>query len=425
MFGKTLQSRLLIPVSAFVLALILGGALIFSLVERTRIEAEVAANAEAQSDSVFKILDVTDALVMQQVEGAMRMLIERGKQLGTPAVGGEAQIKDKLVPTLLLGGKSQLGAYELVDGVTRLVGGTATLFVKSGEEFVRVSTNVISNNTRAIGTVLDPNGKAIMAIRQGKGYYGVVDILNEPYLTAYEPMRDAQGTIIGVWYVGYKVDMQALKDVIAKSRLLQSGFVAVLDAKGQARFHPAHVTAERVQALARDGLPGWAVAQQSFERWGFRVVTAYPHAEVETMTRGRAIAIIVIGVFGSAVMIMIIAALLRRLVLRPLGGEPDYASDRMHRIANGDLSVEIQTHSNDDSSLMASLKVMQLKLKNISSSIQENAEALNEQIGTFDKTAQAYAQTRSEVEFADLLRSTKKITRTVDVLGKSIARFKL
>jgi hypothetical protein len=57
---------------------------------------------------------------------------------------------------------------------------------------------------RAIGTVLDPAGKAIAEIRQGKPFYGEVAILGSPYITAYEPMRDRAGNVIGIYYVGYK-----------------------------------------------------------------------------------------------------------------------------------------------------------------------------------------------------------------------------
>ena len=49
--------------------------------------------------------------------------------------------------------------FTLVDEVQQKMGGTATLFVKSGDEFVRIATNVRKDDgSRAIGTVLDPKG---------------------------------------------------------------------------------------------------------------------------------------------------------------------------------------------------------------------------------------------------------------------------
>lgn len=43
-----------------------------------------------------------------------------------------------------------------------------------------------------------------MQIRQGKPFYGEVTILGTPYITGYEPMTDAAGNVIGIYYVGYK-----------------------------------------------------------------------------------------------------------------------------------------------------------------------------------------------------------------------------
>jgi hypothetical protein len=95
--------------------------------------------------------------------------------------------------------------FALVDEVQKEKGGTATIFVKSGNDFVRVATNVKKDDgSRAIGTVLDPKGKAMAAISKGESFYGEVPILGKPYITGYEPIRNASGEIIGVYYVGYK-----------------------------------------------------------------------------------------------------------------------------------------------------------------------------------------------------------------------------
>jgi Cache 3/Cache 2 fusion domain len=88
--------------------------------------------------------------------------------------------------------------------VTKEYGGTATLFAKTGDEFVRVSTNVPKpdGSGRAIGTVLA--GPALESIKAGKAFYGEVPILGVQYITGYEPIKDGSGAVIGIWYVGYK-----------------------------------------------------------------------------------------------------------------------------------------------------------------------------------------------------------------------------
>jgi hypothetical protein len=91
-----------------------------------------------------------------------------------------------------------------VDEVVQELGGTATIFVKSGDDFVRVATNVKKDDgARAIGTVLDPKGKAIESIRKNEAFYGEVAILGKPFIAGYEPIRDAQNNVIGIYYVGY------------------------------------------------------------------------------------------------------------------------------------------------------------------------------------------------------------------------------
>jgi Cache 3/Cache 2 fusion domain len=79
-----------------------------------------------------------------------------------------------------------------------------TLFVKGGDEYIRVATSVPKpdGSGRATGTVLA--GPALEAIKQAKAYYGDVPILGVPYTTGYEPIKASSGEAIGVYYVGYK-----------------------------------------------------------------------------------------------------------------------------------------------------------------------------------------------------------------------------
>ena len=116
---------------------------------------------------------------------------------------------------------------------------------------------------------------------------------------------------------------------------------------------------------------------------------------------------------------------MRKDILGQLGGEPHEAVENMRKIANGDLSVNIQLAKGDDNSMMASLKLMQMKLKNMTGSIQENATTLAEQVKSFDDSARVYAETKSEEEFAALMRTVKKLGKTADILGKSVSRFRL
>jgi hypothetical protein len=140
----------------------------------------------------------------EDVQAAMQSLKTKAAALGAPSVKGEDTVAGKTVPVLYFGQTKVNGDFSLVDSVQKEVGGTETLFVKSGGEFVRVSTNVKKDDgSRAVGTVLDPKGKAIAAIAKGDAYFGEADILGKPYTTGYEPIRDTSNSVIGVYYVGF------------------------------------------------------------------------------------------------------------------------------------------------------------------------------------------------------------------------------
>lgn len=106
-------------------------------------------------------------------------------------------VGDKLV----IGGNYVVnGNHELPDRLKDICGGTATIFMRD----TRVSTNVLKEDgTRAVGTKL--TGPAYDTVfRQGRSYRGEADILGTMYFTAYDPIRNPRGEIIGVLYTGIK-----------------------------------------------------------------------------------------------------------------------------------------------------------------------------------------------------------------------------
>ena len=78
------------------------------------------------------------------------------------------------------------------------------IFVKSGEEYVRVSTNVKKDDgSRANRNDLGSEGQGDCRDQRRQAFLRRVTILEKPYVTGYEPMRDAGGKVIGIYYVGY------------------------------------------------------------------------------------------------------------------------------------------------------------------------------------------------------------------------------
>ena len=115
-----------------------------------------------------------------KVAKAMAILKAETAKLGAPKAEGTDQTADKTTPGLYFGSTKVNNDFTIVDKVKAEAGGTATLFVKSGDDYVRVSTNVPGSvQGRALGTILDPKGKAIVNINKGEAFYGEVDILGK------------------------------------------------------------------------------------------------------------------------------------------------------------------------------------------------------------------------------------------------------
>ena len=95
--------------------------------------------------------------------------------------------------------------HRIVDRATSYVGGNATLFVydEATDQFVRRTTNVKKENgDRAVGTHLasDHPGQAI--IRRGETYKGPAMLFGQRFYTAYHPVFNPAGKVIGIIYVG-------------------------------------------------------------------------------------------------------------------------------------------------------------------------------------------------------------------------------
>lgn len=100
---------------------------------------------------------------------------------------------------LYKGGVLMNNNFRPVDFIAELTGDTATIFCWD----TRVATTVKKkeDGSRAVGTTVSPE-VAQAVLKEGKHFYGEADVVGHKYQTAYKPIRDLDGNIIGIWYVG-------------------------------------------------------------------------------------------------------------------------------------------------------------------------------------------------------------------------------
>jgi hypothetical protein len=165
-----------------------------------------APTMPAKSISGIQPEGAVGARDMQKVKAALALLKSECEILGPAKIDGDDKLDGNAVPALFFGATKMNNNFTFVDEVVKEVGGTATIFVKSGTNYVRAATNVMKDDgSRAIGTILDPKGKVIEFINKNESFYGEATILGKPYLTGYEPMYDGLNNVIGIYYFGYLV----------------------------------------------------------------------------------------------------------------------------------------------------------------------------------------------------------------------------
>lgn len=152
--------------------------------------------------ALFALL-ATSAYALDAKE-TQAMLDSRLAKIGEAKTEGTEKAGEQMVPGLYFGSRKINNNYDVVDEIKKTTGATATVFVKHGDEFVRVSTNVLTpEGKRGVGTTL-AKAKAYEAVKKGELFCGTVDVLGTPFDACYNAVKDKGGKVIGATYIGYK-----------------------------------------------------------------------------------------------------------------------------------------------------------------------------------------------------------------------------
>src|SRR5471032_1898804 len=145
---------------------------------------------------------------------------------------------------------------------------------------------------------------------------------------------------------------------------------------------------------------------------------------------------ILIGVLASAISVAA-AVVITRGLLKQLGGEPDYTAGIAGSIANGDLSIQIETNSNDKDSLLSEMKEMRNSLVSIVGQVRTGTETIGTasreiaagnidlssrtemQASALEKTASAMEELTSTVkQNADNAREANQLAATASDVAR-------
>jgi methyl-accepting chemotaxis protein-2 (aspartate sensor receptor) len=356
-------------------------------------------------------------------------------------------VAGKSVPVLQNGGKTLNLDYAIPDHFTTETKATATLFVSSGDDFIRVSTSVKKENgERAIGTALDHGHAGYALLRAGQSYVGLATLFGKQYITKYDPIVDTAGKVIGVLYVGVDIskELQALKEKIKAIKVGETGYFFVLNAAPGAAYGTllVHPELEGKNILDSKDSNGhefvkemlekktglirypWANTQGAtpreklaaytyFKDWNWVIAGGTYAEELSAPAVHLRNRYIVFGLVSLVAFAILLLFVVRTLVSRPLAR----AEDAAERIAAGDLTVNLAIDSDDEIGRMqAAMNGISRNLSSVVGQVRMGADQIatasseiasgnldlsgrtEEQASSLEETASAMEELTSTVE---------------------------
>ncbi|WP_407807145.1 methyl-accepting chemotaxis protein [Pseudomonas kielensis] len=383
---------------AVILAIVISGSTVFAL--RSLDAANLATREEHLASEARLMADQLNTFHSTLRESTQRLagLFEKRFSAGLSVHPDQpVTVAGVQTPGLSLGSEVLNNNFKEVDDFKAMTAGVATIFVRSGDDFIRVSTSVSKQDgTRAIGTVLDRAGPAYGPVISGQSYIGRALLFGRFYMSQYTPVRDSSGKIIAVLYVGFDyTDAQnAQFENLKRFRIGQTGSLALLDEQNKWLVPPAGVQALDNATTAITGLikkPGkgafWADTAEDFysvavpfEGGPWAVVASMPKTEIRAVAWSVGIQL-AIGSLLAMLLAVGSAMWLLRSKLAPLGDLVRQAE----ALGAGDLSVRLNVSSHDEIGQLArafnqmseALSTMVEHIRKASQEVNSRAQALS------------------------------------------------
>ncbi len=410
---------------------------------------QLSAQALRQTtmEGVQSQLDAMAALVGIQYQ-SQRDLAERNSGLFSDLFPGEFHLTGERLtvgsinaPELRSGNRLVNTTLAQVDRYASITGGNATVFVRDGDDFLRITTSLRKEDgSRATGTWLGKGHPAYAALMAGQRYVGYATLFGRQFITVYEPVTDDKGQVIAVRYIGQNVTeaTKQMAQTLANIPLGENGYFSLIDGgSGQFIYHPRmadypkasdllddageaqyrHVLANGDTESMRILVNGqqWLQSSTLIEGPGWLLTAAVPEEELESALAGlkRFNALAALG--GCAVIGLLLTLMLARTLNRPLAA----LCQQIEAIGQGDLAQrlpEVPEHSqNEVHRITNSVNRMSDGLRTLLTSLNQSASALEHAASGLQSVAQ-----RNGSGAAELMRQTDQIATAMEEMSSSV-----
>lgn len=454
-----LGAKLSLMTGASVATLFLLFTFLMSNKASQQLETLAMEDLHNQSTGVVDMVEMFNSSLSEEVESYTRLFSSFLPQPLAVDPQQRREINGIDVP-LFKGGDTELHNNNAIpDDFLNRTGAIATLFVRSGDDFVRVATSLRKENgDRAIGTRLDNASPAFAPVMKGEVYRGLALLFGKRYITQYQPVKDASGNTIAILFVGIDISRswQIMRSKILGRKLGESGHFFVIDRNagknyGSYLFHDSE-EGKRPQwdendlqtllktssgTLARTNADGrtMLMSYTTLPGWNWSVVGEVDKEvllqDVNRMRNLFLLAGVVVSLLFAAMFVVII----RRWLTRPLRQVIDLAQ----RYAAGDLRATLTVDRQDEvGQLIAAINgigdglhtiVLQVResaaeinlgTNALASDSSEISEQINKQASSVEETSASMEQLAATVQqnAANMEQTQSLVNDTTDVVQK-------
>ncbi len=332
-----------------------------------------------------------------------------------------------------------------IDNFTEITGAVATVFIRNGDDFLRIKTSLKKEDgSRAVGTLLDRNHPAYSRLMAGETYSGKAVLFGKYYMTNYSPVKIGNN-IIGVHFVGqdFTEELKGLKEKIKGIKIGETGYSYVLDDregedKGTLIVHPVQegknifeskdsnghefikeihekkngvivypwINKDRGESFAREKIAVYAL----YKKWDW-IIGSGTYMD-ELMKTANKLRYFIIGVFVVSCMFLlgILYLVIMNLVIKPVLT----LSEIIAKVSAGDFSLSYNGEMSKDEighmieAMNTTLDRLNLTLKDVLS----RADNLSLSSNEIKSTAQNLSQTAS-----DQAANIEEISSTLEQIG--------
>ncbi len=357
--------------------------------------------------------------------------------------GETMEMKGHVVAVAKSGDKVLNQEFAEVDQLSAMSGGVATIFVRSGDDFLRVTTSLKKEDgSRAFGTFLGKESPAYKPIMAGQTYRGKARLFGRDYMTQYSPIKNGQGEVVGIVFVAtdYTTTLQNIMEQIKSNKIGEKGYFYIFDNKdgknkGMMLIHPhrAHANVlsadadEHYKIMSRNkegvleytsGNGSKIAAYTTVPGWEWVIVAAADGAEFNRGAVRLRNTLLVIGLLALIFTTVFFYVLVQRK-LRPLS---DMVTN-VTQVGQGDFTVRCKYTGQDEIGMLgAGFNAMASQIGTLINEVSGSVDELNMAAARLLQNARTVEQgSHRQSEAASATAAAiEQLTVSINMVGDSV-----